>query len=260
MCYDISFKVEIRQISDYIPDVVFDSRVNIDFVGAAHVMGHAYGEHPVIYIPTNEITPHCRLMEWGCIPYYVKDEGSFKKMRPSMLNARSERILEDTKSYWYKIRSKRCLMPVTGIYEHREVSGWKKKVPYFIWLKDQPLFFIPGLYSVTELPDTETGELVKKWTYTIITRAANDVMKMIHNGGDNKWRMPLFLPNEMAMKWLQADLSPEDYKAILDYEMPSEALGYHTVDSVRARSGREDGKEKNEAFEWAGLPGLSLEA
>lgn len=259
MCYDISFKVEIRQLEEYFPDLIFDSQIEINFDTSIHIMGHAYGEHPIIYQDREDKKLHCRLMEWGCIPYYVKEESVFKKSRPTMLNARSERILEDTKSYWYKIRNRRCLMPVTGIYEHREVKGWKKKVPYLVKLKEQPMFFVPGLYSVAELPDKETGEMIKRWTYTIITRAANEVMKMIHNGGENKWRMPLFLPLEFSKKWVEKDLSLDDYKSILDFEMPSEALDYYTVDTIRSAKMRADGKGKDELFVWDSLPELSLE-
>jgi putative SOS response-associated peptidase YedK len=259
MCYDISFKVEIRQLSDYFPDLIFDDQISINFDASAHIMGHAYGEHPIIYQNREDKQLHCKLMEWGCIPYYIKDESLFKKNRPTMLNARSERILEDDKSYWYKIRNRRCLMPVSGIYEHREVKGWKKKVPYYISLKDQPTFFIPGLYSVAELPDKETGELIKRWTFTIITRAANDVMKMIHNGGENKWRMPLFLPFNLSQRWLQEDLSLEEYQSILSFEMPSDALGYHTVDTIRTPKERADRKAKHEPFIWRDLPELTLE-
>ena len=96
-----------------------------------HIMGHSYGDHPIIY-RTQEGKLLCRAMEWGCIPFYVKEETLFLKQRASMLNARSERILEDTKSYWNKIKNTRCLIPVNGIYEHRAVKGWKKKVPYLV--------------------------------------------------------------------------------------------------------------------------------
>jgi putative SOS response-associated peptidase YedK len=173
-----------------------------------------------------------------------------------MLNARSERILEDNKSYWFKIRNRRCLIPVSGIYEHREIAGWKKKVPYFIQLQQQPVFFLPGLYSVAELPDLETGEMVKRYTYTLITRNANSVMMKIHNGGDNKFRMPLFLTLDMAKEWLSEDLSPGRYKSILDFEMPSEELKYHAVFTIRGRSPRPDNKMKHEIWEWENLPEL----
>src|SRR5882757_1497935 len=185
MCYDIAFTVKLVQLSDYFPDLVFDSQINIDFDAAVHIMGHSYGNHPIIYRHRDDQRLHCGLMEWGCIPFYVKDEKQFLRQRSTMLNARSERILGDEKSYWYKIRNRRCLIPVTGIYEHRAVKGWKKKVPYYIRLREQPIFFLPGLYSVTDLPDMETGEMLKRQTFSLITRDGNDLMKKIHNDGEN---------------------------------------------------------------------------
>jgi putative SOS response-associated peptidase YedK len=256
MCYDISFTVNMRQLSDYFPDLIFDSQMNLDFELGAHVMGHAYGEHPVIYRNKENGNLHCSLMEWGCIPFYIKEEKTFLRQRASMLNARSERILDDAKSYWFKIRNRRCLVPVTGIYEHREIKGWKKKVPYYVQLTNQPTFFIPGLYSVAELPDTTTGEMVKRATFTIVTRDANSVMRDIHNGGDNKGRMPLFLPFELAVKWLNEDLNEADYRQILNFEMPSEELKYHPVFTIRSAKPRPDDKPKTELYEWEKLPAL----
>ena len=98
MCYDISFTVNIPQLSDYFPDPVFDDQLNFDFDGT-HIMGHGYGLHPIIYRHREDLQLHCTAMEWGCIPYYVKEEKTFLRQRATMLNARSERILEDTKSY-----------------------------------------------------------------------------------------------------------------------------------------------------------------
>ena len=256
MCYDISFTVNMIEITEYFPDLVLDTQIEINFDATIHIMGHAYGSHPIMYMDKDDQKMHCRLMEWGCIPYYVKEEKQFIRQRASMLNARSERILEDTKSYWYKIRNRRCLIPVTGIYEHREIKGWKKKVPYLIKLEKQPMFFIPGLYSVAELPDIETGEVIKRWSYTLITRNANDLMKLIHNGGDNKYRMPLFLPLDMAKEWLNDDLTAERYKEILDFEMPSKDLNYQTVYTIRGRTPRPDNKLKNELWNWEKLPAL----
>ena len=182
MCYDISFTVHINQLSDYFPDLIFDMQIDLDFDGTlgAHIIGHAYGEHPIIYMSQEDKKLHCRPMEWGCIPFYTKDEKAFARQRTTMLNARSERVLDDTTSYWYKIRNRRCLIPVNGIYEHRAVKGWKKKVPYFIKLKEQPMFFLPGLYSVAELPDTSTGEMIKRWTYMIITKNTYNGKIFVH--------------------------------------------------------------------------------
>lgn len=260
MCYDISFHVSVAQLSDYFPDLVFDEQIEINFDAGIHIMGHAYGLHPIIYASQEDGGLHCKLMEWGVIPFYVKDEKQFVRQRASMLNARSERILDDAKAYWYKIKNRRCLIPVQGFYEHRAVKGFTKKVPYLITVKDQPLFFLPGLYSVTELPDIETAEMHKVWTFTIITRSAegNDVMVNIHNDGENRNRMPLILPLELSKEFVQKELSPERYKEILGFQMPAENLDYDTVYTIRSAKERPDGKAKNEHWEWEKLPPLGV--
>ena len=130
MCYDISLTSSIKKLEKYFANTIMDDQLNLDFDMAhnmTHIIGHAHSEHPVFYIPTNDTLPHGKLMEWGVIPFYVKDELAYKKQRSSMLNIRSERILNDTKSYWFKIKNRRCLIPITGFYEHREVAGFTKK-------------------------------------------------------------------------------------------------------------------------------------
>ena len=259
MCYDISLTSSIKKLEKYFANTIMDDQLNLDFDMAhnmTHIIGHAHSEHPVFYIPTNDTLPHCKLMEWGVIPFYVKDELAYKKQRSSMLNIRSERILDDTKSYWYKIKNRRCLIPITGFYEHREVAGFTKKIPYYLGLKAQPLFFVPGLYSVAELPDKSTGEMIKRYTYGIITRPANDLMKQVHNGGENKWRMPLMLPFDLSEKWFQKDLPEAEMSAILNYEMPSGQMNYHTVFTIRSNKLRPDDKEKNSFYQWENLPEL----
>jgi putative SOS response-associated peptidase YedK len=129
-------------------------------------------------------------------------------------------------------------------------------VPYFIHQKNTELFYLPGLYSVAELPNTETGELEKRWTYTLITRSANDLMKQIHNDGDNKWRMPLFLPIDLAKEWVASDLTAESMQAIINYELPATELEAWPVFTIRSSKERPDGKEKTEPFVWENLPAL----
>lgn len=90
MCYDISFTVNIKELGDYFPDLVYDSQISINFDATIHIMAHGYGEHPIIYRDRGDSLLHCRLMEWGCIPFYVKEEKSFLSQRNTMLNARSE--------------------------------------------------------------------------------------------------------------------------------------------------------------------------
>ena len=257
MCYDISFTINIEEITEYLPGLVMDGQLEIPF-DTTHIIAHDFHDHPIIYRNREDEQLHCRLMEWGCIPYYVNEEKQYERQRVSMLNARSERILGDEKSYWYKIRNRRCLIPVTGIYEHRAIKGWKKKVPYFIRLKHQPVFFIPGLYSVAELPDTSTGEMIKRWTYTLITRDANAVMSKIHNSGENKGRMPLMVPLAYAMAFLKDDLSIDEYQDILRYEMPTDEMDYHPVFTIRSSKQRPDELKKTDYWEWQNLPELGV--
>lgn len=260
MCYDISFEVSnVRSLEDYFPGLVFDDQISINFEATIHLQSQAFGDHPIIYINREDLQPHCRLMEWSVIPHYTKDEDKFVNQRRNMANARSERIVGDPTSYWFKIRNRRCLIPVTGVYEHRGVAGWKKKVPYFIKLKGEPIFFIPGLYAVVELPDKTTGEMIKRYTFTLATRApiCNIVMKQIHNSKeDGEFRMPLFMPFERAKDWLREGLTDAQIQEMMDYELPQEAMEYWPVDTIRTTKARADGKRKNEPFEWANLPPL----
>ena len=97
MCYDVSFTVEIKQLSDYFPDLIFDEQLEINYDGT-HIIGHLYQAQPIIYRNNDDKKLHVRMMEWGCIPFYVKDLETYKRQRATILNARSERILGDTKS------------------------------------------------------------------------------------------------------------------------------------------------------------------
>lgn len=257
MCYDVSFSTTIESIHDYFPGLVHDDQVRINFENAIHIQGHGHKEYPVIYQERSDGRLHLKLMEWGCIPFYIDDEEKYARQRIGMLNARSERILDDKSSYWFKVKERRCLVPVSGIYEHREIKGWKNKVPYLVRPKEQQVFFLPGLYSVARLPDKETGEVVNRYTYTLITREANSLMKQIHNGGPNAGRMPLFLPFETAQEWL-FELTPERYKEILDFELPADQLEYWPVFTIRSTKPHPEDKQKNERYDWPGLPELEL--
>ncbi|HEY0679786.1 MAG TPA: SOS response-associated peptidase family protein [Chitinophagaceae bacterium] len=252
MCYDISFTTSLDEISNYLQGIVADQQLQFDFDSGVHVLAHSFRKYPVII--NEDGLYKLKTFEWGVIADYMNTPEKIKKQRATMCNARSEKILEDKRSYWHRIRRQRCLIPVTGIFEHREIKGWKNKVPYFIRLKDRELFCIPGLYHYSPVPDVETGEM--RGTYTLITRGANSVMAQIHNCGDNAFRMPLFLTKELEMRWLDPNLTDQQMGEILNYEMPSEALDYHPVFTIRSPKPRPDQKSKIEEFEWPNLPEL----
>ena len=253
MCLDIAFYSALQLIDDYFPDLVHDGDIQFDLDMGMHFMALGHNRSVILFADSRY---HRKYFEWGIIAEYMDTPEKIKAMRRSMVNARSEKILADKRSFWNRIRTKRCLIPVTGIYEHREIKGWKNKVPYHIRLKDRPMFALPGLYHYnTKLPsDPETGEV--RGMFTLITRAANPLMRQIHNSGDNAFRMPLFLPKGSELEWLRPDLTDADLQRILDYELPSDQLIADPVFSIRARSPRPDGQPKNAPWPWPDLPDL----
>jgi putative SOS response-associated peptidase YedK len=154
-----------------------------------------------------------------------------KQYRSSMANARSEKILGDKQSVWYRLRQQRCLVFSTGFFEHQDVPGQKKKQPWFIRVQGQPVFCMAGLYNYSPIPQPETGELTG--TFSIVTRAANTLMQTIHNGGANAGRMPLLLTQQMAYQWLQPQLSDTELQQLLNYEMPDSHLEAWPVKTIR---------------------------
>lgn len=84
-------------------------------------------------------------------------------------------------------------------------------------------------------------------------------MRHIHNDGNNKHRMPLFMQPEQAVKWIDPNLSEQEMKALLDYEIPSAELLEVPTWTIRTTKPRPDGKLKHEKFNWPGLPPLGID-
>ncbi len=250
MCYDISFSSSIELVTDYLPEIEVDPQIDINF-SSDHVIAHAYKKYPVIIKDDGKFK--LKLFEWGVIADYMNTPEKIKKSRSFMCNAQSEKILDDNRAYWKRIRKNRCLIPVTGIFEHREVPGFKNKIPYHVKMKERKMFCLPGLFNYSPIPDPETGEVIG--TFTVVTRSANDLMKKIHNGGENKFRMPLFLTKELETKWLDP-LTDDELKEILNFEMPSDELEPWPVFSIRTTRPRPDEKGKIDPYVWENLPSL----
>jgi putative SOS response-associated peptidase YedK len=81
-------------------------------------------------------------------------------------------------------------------------------------------------------------------------------MKYIHNDGENKFRMPLFMQPERAVKWIDPNLSNTEAKELLTHAIPSEDLNAWAVDTLRTSNQRKDGKRRHEPFDWKDLPEL----
>ncbi len=105
-----------------------------------------------------------------------------------IINARSESI-ENKAMFQTPIESARCLIPASYYLEWQEAGNGKIK--HRISPKDQPLFFMAGVYR------QEPGQPLP--VFTILTRAAAPSIRSIHH------RMPVILPKASHGSWLSSE-------------------------------------------------------
>ena len=148
------------------------------------------------------VTPDSNLQvaKWGLIPAWLKTEEEALKIRKMTLNAKSETVFS-LPSFRVPIKSKRCLIPSTGYFEFHHEG--KEAIPYYIFLKDESIFSLGGMYDVWQNPVTK--ELLQ--TFSVLTVPANELCLQIHNGGKNPGRMPLIIPKENEEKWLEPSMT-----------------------------------------------------
>ena len=166
-----------------------------------HVNAFNFPKYPIV-TTSDEI----QVFNWGLIPFWIKTEEDADEIRRMTLNARADTIFEKP-SFWEPIMKKRCIVPSTGYFEWRHEGG--KKIPYYIYLKDEPIFSMAGIYD-TWL-DKETGN--EHTTFSIITTDTNPLTDYIHN---TKHRMPAILSKEDEEKWLEPGLSKAEIATLLN--------------------------------------------
>ena len=148
---------------------------------------------PVIYQDNNQEN-RIEFMKWGLVPFWAKDP----KIGHKMINARAETLTQKP-SFKHLLKSKRCLVPSSGFYEWKRID--KRKVPYYIGIKNSKIFSFAGLYD--NWKDSVGNELK---TFTIITTNSNNTLKPIHN------RMPVILEREFEEDWL--DVKTHDFDSL----------------------------------------------
>jgi putative SOS response-associated peptidase YedK len=157
---------------------------------------------PVI---TNEEPTQVALLNWGLIPFWVKDESTALRIRQQALNARAETIFTKP-MFRHSIVAKRCLVLVDGFFEWRHEN--KKSYPYYIRLKDNQPFALAGIWD--RWLNHITGNELR--TFSVITTEANLLMAQIHN---TRKRMPVILSREVEKRWLMMDLKSDEIMSML---------------------------------------------
>ena len=226
MCYDISYLTK-RQV-DYAAR--YGSAEDVEDIQRRlpkvyHINGFQHAEVPVV---TNQEPNRLQLFEWGLVPRWVKNREDALTFRQKTLNARGETIFEKP-SFRHAARDNRCLVIVDGFFEHYHESG--KTFPFFIQRKDGKPLALGGLWE--EWHDKEEG--VVRFTFSIVTTAANRRMAFLHNNPKilkTGPRMPLILPWEHEKTWLDDTVPPGEIQQLI-MPFPEEYLTDYSVPPLR---------------------------
>ena len=176
----------------------------------------AYAEPQCVIVSgSNEL----QVMQWGLIPPTAKSEDAERFDRENLFkNARAETLFE--KWPWRMLwQHNRCIIPVTGFFEPHRLPGGKAQY-YYTTLKGQEIFSIAGLWD--EWTNPQSG--VKLQSFVLITTAANAMMRKIHNGGNNPFRMPKILTPEQEQLWLDPKIASEEAVAALLTVFPEKEM------------------------------------
>jgi putative SOS response-associated peptidase YedK len=231
-----------RFVSTAGPDRIaayFDTVIPTEAV--AESLGENYNVAPTqdIYavVADGDGTARVDAFHWGLIPSWAKD----RKIASKMINARAETLAEKP-SFKGLLKKKRCIIPMAGFYEWKpgveggpvNAKGTPLKQPMFIHRSDDELLSVAGLWTAWKDPDDAEG----RWLHsaTIVTTAANDTMREVHD------RMPAILTPDRWAAWLDPandDLS--SLQRMLDGG-PPELLAMHAVstDVNNVRNNRAD--------------------
>jgi putative SOS response-associated peptidase YedK len=187
--------------------------------------GFEYGKWPIIKSTTQDFT--IELGHWELIAPWVKtiQEAQAGREKFNTLNATAERLLE-SKLFKPAVLNHRCLVLSTGFYEwrHYKPVGAKKEMayPYYISIKEQPLFYMAGIYQ--PWTDKETGETMD--TFSIVTTKANGLMEQIHN---KKKRMPTILSEMQAAEWISPNLSEAKLTELASSAIDESIMSAYTI-------------------------------
>jgi putative SOS response-associated peptidase YedK len=148
---------------------------------------------PRFNVAPTDVMPVLRLVDdarwllphrWGLVPHWAKDLA----IGSSLVNARAETVFEKP-AFKESLKKRRCLVVVDGVYEWQILSA-KQKRPHLITFNDGQPVTLAGLWSMWR------GGLVPVQTFTILTTAANDQLRTLHD------RMPIVVDEDERDTWL----------------------------------------------------------
>lgn len=129
---------------------------------------------------------------WGLVPSWAKDPSIGNRM----INLRADTV-KGKPSFRRTLGKRRCIIPIDGFYEWKDMGKGRKKQPFYIRSKTGEPLALAGLWEVWKDPEQQDAEWLK--SCTIITTDPNALLKPIHN------RMPVIIPPESWDAWLDPD-------------------------------------------------------
>ena len=184
MCGRYLIEIDDNELYDIIAEAEMNARSNAEhpelggsIAGGAAARGFAGGEiFPGSVAPVITSGNAAQFMIWG-FP-------SLAAGRRPHINARSE-TAATARTFSASMASRRCLVPASGYYEWKTLTG-KKKEKYEFRLAGRTPIYMAGIYS----GDAGGGR------FAILTREAAPALAEIHD------RMPVLFTKESASVWL----------------------------------------------------------
>jgi putative SOS response-associated peptidase YedK len=220
MCYYSSISVNFK---------IIETRFGAQFVQSElfkPVYSASAFTFPLMPVITGENTDRIVLLQWGLIPFWVKNDESAQQIKRQTINARAETVFTKP-AFRAAAASRRCLVLVDGFFEWRLLNN--QRYPYYIRLIDHQPFALAGIWEKWHNPDT--GREFR--TFSVITTKANPLLEQIHN---IKKRMPVILTRESETRWISSSEDKKSLEALLKPYDPAQMEAY-TVDKSVTRLG-----------------------
>ncbi len=185
----------------------------MDLVGQPHPGPDNYNLAPTETVQVIRVNrdgdPEIVPMRWWLTPFWAKEMTT----KYAMFNAKSETAAKSA-AFKEPYQRRRCVVPVTGFYEWcREHNT---KIPYFITASNEPGLMLAGLWD--RWVNKDAGE--ELLSFTILTTAAHDDMKEVHN------RQPVMLSMDEARRWLDPSIPTKDLEHLFASLLPVSLEAY----------------------------------
>ncbi len=212
MCYSVALIMERAEMEDHFDAISVGQNIPLPIYHAS-----AFNT-PLLPTILDSNPGQARNSTWGLIPRWTKNTAQAQELRFKTFNARIETVWKKP-LFRQSIRDKRCVVPVTGFFEWKDVEG--RKYPYYIYRHDGKAFSLAGIWD--EWKDGRTSRRYR--TFSVLTTVANDELARLH---DKNPRMPVILEKESIGLWLEGVDEEKDLEPFA-VPFPSGKLDFHPV-------------------------------